>query len=402
MTDTREFNRRTFIGKSAGLSIGLTAANQVFSPSVLGANDRIVMGIIGPGGRGRGLMRLFLNEGVAFAAVSDTFKMNEQRALEMLDGKARAYADYRDLLDRSDIDAVLIATPEHQHCPNLIDAVDAGKDAYCEKPMSHSIQEGVKMIKEVRDTDRIVQIGMQRRSSEAVRNAKKIVEDGVLGPVNIVRAQWHWNIAAPLNNRPLGAELDWKRFCQPARVTEFEPKKYRYWRYFWDFSGGNVTDQGTHLMDVVQWFMNSGTPQAAECFGGVYQMTGAETPDVFSAIYDYGSFIATWTLVYTNKFDDGWSIMFQGKNGTLILDGRGYRVFEEPWESNKKPNLEFKGGIPTEPHVRNFLECTRTRNEPNAPVEIGHTAVCGPHLSNVAFHRKRRAYLNEDATRVRT
>ena len=402
MKKENSVNRRSFLGTSAGLGAGLVVAPQILAPSVFGANEKVVMGIIGPGGRGRGVMQIFLKQGAEFAAVCDTFKPNERMGLELAGEKAKAYADYRDLLARKDIDAVLIATPEHQHGMQLIDAVQAGKDAYCEKPMSHSIEEGVKMVKAVRATKQIAQIGMQRRSSEMVHNAKALIDQGLLGNVYIVRAQWHWNVAGPLNNTPLKGDLDIKRFCAPAEVKKFEPMMFRSWRYFWVFSGGNVTDQGTHLMDVVQWFMNVKTPKAAECFGEVYKMKGAETPDVFSAIYDYGHFMATWTLVYTNKYEDGWSIMFQGDKGTMILDDGGARLFDEPWRPDAKPSHELKGGIPTEPHVANFLECIKTRKEPNAPVEVGHTAVCGPHLANVAWHKKRRAYLSDDAAHVKT
>ncbi len=402
MSHKAEVNRRSFLSRSAGLGAGLAAAPHFVSQRVFGANERLIMGVIGPGGRGRGLMKTFMNQGAEFAAVCDAFEANEIEALKIAGENAKAYLDYRQLLEHRGIDAVLIATPEHSHGVNLIDSVNAGKDAYCEKPMSHSIAEGVKMIKAVRAADRIVQIGMQRRSTESVHKAKQIIDDGILGNIGIVRAQWHWNIASPLNNDPLSHKLDWERFCHPARVSEFEPMKYRYWRYFWDFSGGNLTDQGTHLMDVIQWFMNAGTPREAECFGGVYEMHGAETPDVFSAIFDYGAFMATWTLVYTNRYQNGWTITFQGKNGTLILDDSGYQVFEEPWQPDSKPAIAFKGGLSSEDHIANFIDCVKTRKEPNAPVEIGHTAVCGPHLANVAYHKKRRAYLSKDATRVWT
>ncbi len=397
-TNTR-LSRRRFINQSSAL----LSTPLFLNTKVFGANDKIIMGIIGSGGRGRGVMSDLMRDGAEFIAVCDVFEPNLKEGLRRAGDQAKPYRDYRKLLDNKDIDAVLIGTPEHQHGVQLIDAVGAGKDAYCEKPMSHSIAEGNRMVKAVRASKQIVQIGMQRRSSPAVHNAKKIVDEGKLGNVHLVRAQWYWqHHNHPLNNEPLNADLDWEKFCHPKEDVEFIPMKYRYWRYFWDFSGGNVTDQGTHLMDVIQWYMNSGTPKYAECFGKVFQTKGSETPDVFSASYDYGNFIATWTLAYTNRYQNGWTILFQGDKGTLILDGHGYRLFEEPWQEDSKPALEFKGGIPTQPHTKNFLDCVRSRQEPNAPVEVGHTAVCGPHLANVAWHKKRRAYLSDDTTRVWT
>jgi predicted dehydrogenase len=161
-----------------------------------------------------------------------------------------------------------------------------------------------------------------------------------------------------------------------------------------------MTDQGTHLMDVIQWFCNDGKPpKAALSHGGVFIHKGGETPDNFSAIFEYPTFIATWTLCYGNSYEDSWKILIQGKKATLVLDDDGYRVFPEPWRRPKIPPEamhEYKGGIPTDPHVRNFLECVASRKEPNAPVEVGHNAVNAPHLANLAFFQKKRVALNED------
>lgn len=402
MSDRPSYNRRSFLNRTAKTGVGLVAAQHILPKSVFGANEQIVMGIIGAGGRGRGVMQMHMKEGVKFAAVCDVYAPNVKLGMQLAEENAKSYTDYRKLLEQSDLDAVLIATCEHNHCVQMIDSVQAGKDVYCEKPMSISIEEGVNTVNEVRKTDRIVQIGMQRRSAPAVHEAKKVVSEGLLGNVHMVRAQWFWqHHNQPLDNSPINEELNWELFCYPRPVIEFEPMKFRYWRYFWNFSGGNVTDQGTHLMDVIQWFMESGTPKSAECFGDVYEAKGSETPDTFSAIYDYRTFLANWTLCYSNSYQNGWTIYFQGDKGTLILDDYGYRLFEERWEDHKdKPLKEFKGGIDAQPHVQNFLECVKTRNEPNAPVEVGHTAVCGPHLANVAWHNKRRAYLSKDATKV--
>ncbi len=401
-------NRRSFVKGAAGTATAIAAMSNVFPQSVLGANDRVIMGIIGPGGRGRGVMRDFLRNNCKFVGVADAYSVNLERGLEIAGEGAKGYKDYRKLLEDNSIDAVLIATPEHQHGVQLIDSVRAGKDAYCEKPMSHSIEEGARMVEEVRKTGHIVQIGMQRRSSPAVHEAKKVVDEGKLGNVYMVKAKWNWNWSEPLNYPPLEGELDWESFCFPNKPSEYRVEKFRNWRVFWEFSGGHVCDQGTHLMDVIQWFMNSGTPNMAECFGKVYKMTGAETPDVFSAIYQYDNFNASWELCYTSRYENGWQIKFLGDGGNLVLDGRGSRFYEDnpdegrsDWDWDRKPDWEYKGPLPTMPHVENFLECLKSRKEPNAPVEVGHTAVCGPHLANVAWHNEVRAYLNPKATEVK-
>ena len=139
------------------------------------------------------------------------------------------------------------------------------KDVYLEKPMSHSLEQSRQMIEAVRKTKQIVQIGMQRRSAESIIKAKQLVDSGILGKITLVKPMWNWNVAHELDNTPLPGQLDWKRFLGPARDRELQPMRFRSWRLFWDYSGGNMTDQGTHLMDVVQWFTNAGTAQ----IGGV-------------------------------------------------------------------------------------------------------------------------------------
>jgi predicted dehydrogenase len=405
--DRGEVGRREFIGRSAALGLGALAAPAVFARAadVLGANDRMVMGIIGAGGRGRHVMKTHQDQGIEFAGVCDIFKPNLYTGLKQAGEKARSYGDYRKLLDEKAIQAVLIASPEHWHGPMLMDAVAAGKDAYCEKPMSHSIEEGVQMVKAVRATDRIVQIGMQRRSTPSVIASRELLKD--CGEIYMVKAYWNWDWSKPLDNSPLNEEVDWKAFLGPAPWHEFEPMRFRSWRFFWDYSGGNVTDQGTHLMDVIQWFMGSGGPRAATCYGSVYAMKGAETPDVFSAVFEYPGFLATWSLDYANTLDNGWNIQFMGRKATLWLDNDGARLFASQssgttYKRSEKPHVvkEVPGGLSDEHHVKNFLECCQSRKQPNAPVEVGHLAVSGPHLANVAFLHQARARLNEEVTRV--
>ncbi|MBI3664608.1 MAG: Gfo/Idh/MocA family oxidoreductase [Acidobacteria bacterium] len=388
-------NRRDFL-KGAGAAL----TPMILPQAARGANDQVVFGLIGAGGRGRGVTANFKEAGAVCAAVCDIYEPNLELGLTAASEGAAVYTDYSELLQRKDLDAVLIASPDHQHAPMLFEALKAGKDVYLEKPMSHSIEQGVQMIKAVRATKQIVQIGMQRRSSPSVLACKRMVDEGLLGNIYLARVQWFWNISKPLNNTPLPGKVDWEKFLGPAPKHELEPMRFRSWRYFWDYSGGNMTDQGTHLMDVVQWFTNAGTPRAAVCQGFVYGMIGAETPDCFNATFDYGKMMATWTLNYNNAYQNGWTIYLQGNKGTMMLDNDGFKIYQEPWDKNPEPIYEFKGSLSTQAHVNNFLECVKTRKEPNAPVEVGHTAVCGPHLANVAYHKKREARLNAEATKV--
>ena len=399
-------NRRHFLTGMGAAGVAVMTARSW--TNVVGANDRITMGIIGAGGRGRGLMRIFKRDpGVEFAAVCDVYEPHIAEGQKIAGEKSKGTFEYREVLDNKEINAVLVATPDHWHGPMLLNALQAGKDVYLEKPMSHSIKEGARMVQAVRRTKQIVQIGMQRRSSPAVQGAKKLIDDGALGDVILAKAQWHWNQGPLPKTVELKGKLDWERFqksCKHKRPQD--PVRWAVWRNFWDYSGGHCTDQGTHLMDVIQWFLNNGkAPIAAQCYGATYNLVGAEVPDTFAVVFEYPKFVATWTLTYGNSYHDGWTIVFQGRKGTMELDDRGYRVYAEPWPRSgqqPQPTIEFKGGIPTEPHVDNFLECVRSRKEPNAPVEVGHHGVCGPHLANVSLRNKRRAQLNPEADKVKT
>ncbi len=397
--------RRKFMGGTAAVGLGVLA-HPSFSARVFGANDRVVMGIIGAGGMGRGHMENFKDQEMDWAAVCDVYEVNRDLGLEIAGAQAKGYTDHRKLLERKDIDAVLIATPEHWHHDHLVDAVGAGKDAYCEKPLSWSIEQGASMVAAVRKTDRVVQVGMQRRSSPAIQECKQLIDQGTIGAINLVRAEWYWDVN--LRVRPVLADkLEWERFVGPARKQPFEPVRFRHWRYFWDFSGGNMTDQGTHLIDVIQWFTGTTQPVAAQCYGEVYKLQPAETPDTFCAIFEYPKFTCTWTLTYTNSFHNGWGIVFQGQKGTLELCEAGYRIYKEPWGSNRWDSPEpvtekLPGGLTsTVPHIKNFLECMKTRKQPNATIELGHQAVRSLHLANIAHHRKTRAVLGEDGKTVK-
>ncbi len=374
-------NRRTFLTTSV-------ATTALAARGARGANDRLAYGLIGSGGRGRYLSKAFQSLGAECVAISDVYEPNLHAGLK--DGaQAKGYLEYHDLLAHKGLDAVVIASPDHQHSPMLMAALDAGKDVYLEKPMSHSLEQSRQMIQAVRKTRQIVQVGMQRRSAPAVLKAKELLDTGILGKITMVKPQWNWNIAKELDNSPLPGKLDWTRFLGSAPPRELQPMRFRKWRYFWDYSGGNMTDQGTHLMDVTQWFTGAGTPLSALSYGQVAKMTGSETPDLFCAMFEYPNMMATWTLNYCNSYDDGWSIQFQGDKGTMIVDQDGVRVWREPWKKNPEPTHRLDAKLPVEPHIQNFMDCVKSRQEPNAPVEIGASAVSAPHLANLAFHQQR-------------
>src|SRR5262247_2111988 len=256
---SQKLNRRGFLAGAA--ATGLFTAESY--ARILGANDRIQMAILGAGGRGSYVMNSFLkvSDKVEFIAVADVYEPRQNEALKQCRAGAKATFDYRELLDNKEDVAVLNATPDHWHSPVLIDSVKAGKDVYTEKPFSLSIEEGARMVKAVRATKQIVQVGMQRRSAETVRGAKKLVDDGVLGEMTMAIAQWRRNQKAMPQKRELEGKLDLERFQATARKKHpLDERCFFYWRNFIDYNGGHMTDQGTHVMDVIQWFFNNGKP----------------------------------------------------------------------------------------------------------------------------------------------
>ncbi len=408
--NSKPVNRRNFLS-TTGKTGALAAAQSFFiSNRAFSANDKIRVGLIGSGGRGRRLMVLTkeIDPSLEFVAVCDAYEPNRERGLQMAGAKAAGYVDYRKLLERGDIDAVFIATPEHLHGTQLIAAVEARKGPYVEKPMAFSVEEGVKIIQTVRNSSRIVQVGMQRRSAPMCIEAKQLVEKGVLGEVTLVRAQWYWHVN-PLNkNVKLQGDFDWDLFLGPAPQRPFDPSRALQWNWYWDYSAGMITGQGVHLLDLIQWYMEESIPRSAVMQGGSYRL-GGECPDVFSASYEYEGFTASWILSYNNSYDNGWKVIFQGTEGTLVIgepifaEGeRGYRIYKEPWRDmeNRTPIYKSEEGLPTEPHITNWIECMRSRKEPNAPVEVGHTSSAVCHLAKLAFLNKTVAKLNEACTEV--
>lgn len=392
-------DRRTFLKDSLGATAAL-AAPMIVPARAFGANDKPVYGLIGAGGRGRYVSTVFQKLGAECAAVCDVYEPNVERALKDAP-QARSYVDYKDLLAQKGIDFVVVATPDHQHCPNLLDSLAAGKDVYLEKPMSLSIAESARMVKAVRATKHIVQIGMQRRSAPVCHRAKRVIDDGMIGQVSMIKPMWNWNTSRPLDNSPLPGKLDWTRFCGLAK-KEFQPMRFRYWRYFWEFSGGNMTDQGTHLMDVSQWFTNTTAAVSAICYGQMQRNEGSEVPDVFTAVFEYPKHMVNWTLNYCNDYQDNWSITLQGEKGTMVLDEAGCRVYRELWArpDNREPIYQERQGIPLESHAQNFLDCIRSRKEPNCPVEVGASAVSAPHLANAAYKQRRQVKMSEIESRA--
>ena len=396
MLDT---NRRDFL-KGAAIPAATFAVAPMFVPSsAFGANDRPAYGVIAAGGRGRYLNKKFIKTGCQPVAMCDVYEPNLKEALNDSPG-AKGYVDYHELLAQKGIDFVVLAGPDHHHMPMLAASLDAKKDVYAEKPLSRSLEESEQMRKLVEKTKQIVQVGHQRRSSLMIRKAEEAIEEGMLGRVALVKAQWNWNIARPLDNSALPGKIDWDRFLGTAPKRPVEPRRYRAWRHFWDYAGGNMTDQGAHLMDTVLRLMKSPPPTAAVCQGYIAKSSGQEGPDVFMASFEFEKFLATWSLDYCSSYENGWSITLLGDAGTMIINEEGFQVFADPTTEKKEPVMIYKGGIPVESHIDNFLECAKSRKQPNCTVEIAQRGVAGPHLANIAYREGRKAHMAADLLTV--
>jgi predicted dehydrogenase len=376
-------NRREFLISGAALA--------AFSQArVLGANDRIRIGAIGTGGRMRGLLEcLNRTGGNDIVAVCDVYEPRRQEVRQRLAPNATEYLDYRQLLEHKDIDAVVIASPDHWHVPMTIDAVQAGKDVYLEKPVTHTLEEGPRLVKAVRDSGRIVQVGTQQRSWEHFRTAAEMVAAGKLGKVTLIRTYWFQNYLRSSNPQIDTSKLDWKRWLGSAPDQPFDINRFTTWRWYWDFGGGALTDLFSHWVDVVHWAMKSDTPQFAQTLANRFAFEW-ECPDTIQASFQYPNFLTIYDGTMVASLEDG-GLIFRGTAGEMRLDRARLTVYPEPERSLgpsrlPEPSLDIASKEDgTIAHMRNFLDCLRSRAEPNAPIEAGVAAARAAHLGNLAY-----------------
>jgi predicted dehydrogenase len=345
---------------------------------VRGEGDRVRGAIIGAGGRGRYLTANFKEIGVEMAAVCDVYEPNLQAGLKAASAGARAFDNYKRLLDDKTIDIVIVATPDHWHAQMVIDAVNAGKDVYVEKPLAHTVEDGDRMVKAVRATKRIVQVGTQRRSYDIFQEAKQLVDSGALGEVRLVNSWW-MNHQASLNNTQLAGKLDWEQWLGKAPKRPVDTTRFFNWYYFYDYSGGLMVGQAAHVIDAIQWFMNSGEPSAVTCAGGKANLSGAEIPDTTSMAIEFPeNYLAVFTLGYKAMryhFTNDQLNHFHGSKARLDVGRESYALFPQSSAIEMKATVQKHLPGTFEPasraHIRNFLECVRSRKEPNATVEMG-------------------------------
>jgi predicted dehydrogenase len=421
--------RREFI-KQAIQQAAVVSTTALSAKRIPGANERVVVGLIGCGGRGLSVARRMREvPGVEFAAVCDVYEPNAAAAREWAGPGAQAYRDFRKLLEQKDIDAVLIATPDHWHAIPTVLACQAGKDVYVEKPLAHNIKEGRAMVEAARRSKRIVQTGLQHRSAPHYREVQRIIQSGELGEVRYVRV-WNYTNMFPhgigrVPDSSVPAGLDWDFYLGPAPMVPFNRNRFlRNFRWFWDYAGGWMTDFGTHRLDTVQQVMGVEAPQTVTAAGGRFNLKDdGEMPDLLQVTYEYPGFILSYETCNFNghglggrtpsmayyqardKDDRPHGEAFYGTNGTLFSDRIGFEIYPEP-----KPVVRRDGsqdlnapvaGYRMEPkrvaakdatdlHVKNFIDCVRSRERAAAEVEIGHRSTTVAHLGNIAYRARQK------------
>ncbi len=397
--------RRKFLlaAAAAGLTACVTPASKPVAASqtarsrsrILGANDRIRLGVIGPGQRGTNRMQTAKMQGADIVALADANKGLMELAKNAIKGsEVVTYGDYQELLAREDIDGVINATPDHLHHDVILDTIAAGKDLYTEKPLARTIDEGTDIVAKVGASDRIVQVGNQRRSGEHFRKAREVIESGAIGTIRFVRIwDFRYRPVDPYieraKNQALFApeKVDWKRFLGSAPMRPYDAKRASGWRWYWDYAGGLMTDIGPHWMDVAMWLTGSDGPKSVVCNGGNYQSPDWETPDNVHAVLDCGTFAITFMVQFMNGQElDG--AAFYGLEGSIIQENDKDMMVR--YDKDRKVVDKWPVVDEGTAHMKNFLDCMRSRKQPNSPVSLAHRVLIGAHLANESFRSGKR------------
>lgn len=394
--------------------------------SILGANDRVQMGIIGTGMRGNQVYQSFMrNKDVTFVTACDVQKSKVNKFVADSKEKMTAVGDYRRVLDNKDVDAVLLTVPDHWHSPMVIEALQAGKDIYCEKPVSNTLDAALKMRDACRASKRIVQVGCQQRSWQHFQDQAKRVRAGYIGPVShcMLLFPGFSGFGPPAQEKPQAPppDLDWEMFQGPARRHPFVPSRLN-WRSYWDYGGGSITDWGVHLTDVMLWYMNADAKGPLLASAAYAYTSGHEdpevAPDTFSVTWKYDGFVATFANATPPgspdlMMSDSYGNWFYGQKAVLLVNRYGFEVKPvgqlvmkgtEPTvvppsmraESDMDPqgiseNPDSKFGSATVRHARNFLDCVKSRNSKDlaCPMEVGFNSTLPTLLAVMSVRQKK-------------
>jgi predicted dehydrogenase len=406
-------DRRKFLKQASTVSAGLAMAGRAFgspkklNPSrVIGANDRINVGLVGCGGRGTSDGKSFAkyarenNNACQIVGVCDVY--TKRRRINAENHQCKDYADYRELIARPDLDAVIVATPDHWHATIALEALDNGKDVYLEKPMCHTLDEAKKLIDTARESKRIVQVGSQTTSADQWWKAKKAIADGMIGKMimsqgsyhrNSIEGEWNWPIEPNAGPNGKGDDyIDWRAWLGPAPKRPWDPERFFRFRKYWDYSGGIATDLFFHVVAPLNICWDKPQfPTRVVASGGIYAFHDREVPDTFHLLAEYPE---GHSLVLSSSMANSQHIpgLIRGHEGTLVMVEHGMFERYSPYltlkpeivrlsdSDEKGPFPDYKYGkeevrIPVEQsdmmmaHVGNFLHCMRTREKPHLDVE---------------------------------
>ena len=403
--------RREFL-KASALTVGGLGLSHASFGTAVSANDRVQLGVIGCKGMGWSNVRSMLKmPDVDLVALCDVDRsVIDQRLANyknLRGNEPAVYGDYRELLARPDIDAVVIGTPDHWHCLQMIDAVRAGKHVYVEKPVANTIEECFLMNEAARETGRVVQTGQWQRSGPHYRRAREIVRSGVLGDIRLVKTWAYQAWMKPIPVRPDGPVpdgVDYATWLGPAPTRPFNPNRFHFnFRWFWDYAGGLMTDWGVHEIDIALWVMGADTPRSVMASGGklAYPDDASETPDTLQALFGFDGFNMLWqhaTGIDQGPYRKPEGIAFIGNNGTLVVTRGGFEVFPERefvgWGKEGPERMEpvdsmwaEKGVSALDIHTANFIDAIRA-NDPgrlNTPIESGSLAAVTAQMGNIAY-----------------
>jgi len=400
----RDFLKQTALGTAAFLAYPQSR--------VLGANDRVRVGMIGVGNRGQDLLdEVKAVPNVQLVAMADVYRGRFDEAKKMAPG-ILTFDDHRRLLDLKDVDAIIVASPLHTHARHFLDTLAAGKDLYAEKTMTWSIPEAEQCLAAAKQSGRVVQIGLQWESSGALADAKKWIKDGIAGKVTQIeswmsrntphgRGQWLRLVPADCTAQ----NVNWSAFLNGRPERPFDPYRLINWRLFWEFSGGNVTENMVHQIAWIMSALELPLPTAAYMSGGVFsEKDGREVPDTIAVTLDFpNDLVVTWQSTFSNRhyglgehilgsdgtIEHGWteSDMVNGEEGEFI---RYY-----PEKVNRPHGAALVGKTKDQDHMGNWIDCVRTRKTPNASAGIGYQSAIAVHMANLAYRRRQRITLEE-------
>lgn len=420
--NTNKLNRRSFL-KTTALGVSALSASRV-----IGANERIGVGVIGFGLIGRIHTNSFREqEDCEIRGISDVYAPRCDAGAALVDGRATKYPDFRRMLENKDIDAVVVATPDHWHALMTMMACAAGKDVYVEKPLTLFVKEGRWMIDVARRTKRVVQVGVQNRSGPNFQRARQSLRAGKIGDIVSVQNNFFRNVMPGFGNPPDQApppELDFDLWLGPAPKKPYNPNRAIYhFRWFWDYSGGQMTNLGQHSLDLVHFFLGVTAPKAVYSTGGRFHLKdNCEVPDTQDVIIEYPGFTAVCQYREASAGKEGLGmggLVFYGTKGSLATGRSGYELVPDPKVDPINTVAAILGGHPVggpqprpesakeswgEPesdqtgdgakdyrrHARNFLDCAKSRKQPIADLESGHQVATACHLANISLKTGRK------------